>query len=201
VHGEHQVSNALSALAVAVECGATPEQAAGALAAASPVSAHRMAVRTRADGVTIIDDAYNANPDSMRAGIKALVTMARAGNTRRRTFAVLGEMAELGDDSVVQHDAIGRLAVRLDVSRVIAVGPTRQVRGLYQGAVMEGSWGEEACHVPDADAAIALLREELEPGDIVLVKASQSVGLWAVADALLGDPADNTAATGTEDAR
>jgi UDP-N-acetylmuramoyl-tripeptide--D-alanyl-D-alanine ligase len=66
---------------------------------------------------------------------------------------------------------------------------------------MEGSWGEEACHVPDADAAIAVLREELEPGDIVLVKASQSVGLWAVADALLGDPADHTAATGTEDAR
>ncbi len=65
---------------------------------------------------------------------------------------------------------------------------TRQVRGLYQGAVMEGSWGEEACHVPDADAAIAVLREELEPGDIVLVKASQSVGLWAVADAAARRP-------------
>ncbi len=201
VHGEHQVGNALSALAVAVECGATPEQAAAALAAAAPVSAHRMAVRTRADGVTVIDDAYNANPDSMRAGIKALVTMARSGGERRRTFAVLGEMAELGDDSVVQHDAIGRLAVRVDVTRIIAVGASREVRGLYQGAVMEGSWGEEACHVPDADAAVELLREELQPGDIVLVKASQSVGLWSVADAVLADRGEQTAATGTEDAR
>ena len=110
-------------------------------------------------------------------------------------------MAELGDDSVIQHDAIGRLAVRVDVTRIIAVGASRQVRGLYQGAVMEGSWGEEACHVPDADAAIALLREELQPGDIVLVKASQSVGLWSVADAVLADRGENTAATGTEDAR
>lgn len=206
VHGEHQVGNALSAVAVALECGATPEQAAAALAGASAVSAHRMAVRTRADGVTVIDDSYNANPDSMRAAVKALVSMARAGDTRRRTFAVLGEMAELGDESVVAHDAIGRLAVRLDVSRIIAVGATRPVRGLFQGAVMEGSWGEEASHVPDADAAIALLRDELRPGDIVLVKASQSVGLWTVADAVLADApgsdteGDNTA-VGTEDAR
>ncbi|WP_033097601.1 UDP-N-acetylmuramoyl-tripeptide--D-alanyl-D-alanine ligase [Rhodococcus sp. D-6] len=204
VHGEHQIGNALSAIAVAVECGATVEQAAEALATAGPVSAHRMAVQTRSDGVTVIDDAYNANPDSMRAAVKALVTMARSGPDRRRTFAVLGEMAELGDDAVVAHDAIGRLAVRLDVTRIIAVGATRPVRGLFQGAVMEGSWGEEASHVPDADAAIALLRDELQPGDIVLVKASQSVGLWTVAEAVLADDpgaGDNDAAVGTEDAR
>lgn len=187
VHGEHQVGNALTAIAIAIECGATPEQAAAALAGAAPVSAHRMAVTTRADGVTVIDDAYNANPDSVRAALKALATVARSGPTRRRTFAVLGEMAELGDDSVVEHDAIGRFAVRLDISRIVAVGATRPVRGLFQGAVMEGSWGEEASHVPDADAAIALLRDEVGPGDIVLVKASQSVGLWSVAEALLGN--------------
>ncbi|MFD6897437.1 UDP-N-acetylmuramoyl-tripeptide--D-alanyl-D-alanine ligase [Rhodococcus sp. NPDC060086] len=187
VHGEHQVGNALTAIAVAIECGATPEQAAAALAGAVPVSAHRMAVTTRADGVTVIDDAYNANPDSVRAALKALATVARSGPTRRRTFAVLGEMAELGDDSVVEHDAIGRFAVRLDISRIVAVGATRPVRGLFQGAVMEGSWGEEASHVPDADAAITLLRDEVGPGDIVLVKASQSVGLWSVAEALLGN--------------
>ncbi|MEE2034438.1 glutamate ligase domain-containing protein, partial [Rhodococcus chondri] len=147
------------------------------------------------------DDSYNANPDSMRAAVKALVSMARAGDTRRRTFAVLGEMAELGDESVVAHDAIGRFAVRLDVTRIVAVGATRPVRGLFQGAVMEGSWGEEASHVPDADAAIELLRDELRPGDIVLVKASQSVGLWTVADAVLADTADDNTAVGTEDAR
>ncbi|MCK0092902.1 UDP-N-acetylmuramoyl-tripeptide--D-alanyl-D-alanine ligase [Rhodococcus sp. HNM0563] len=187
VHGEHQVGNALTAIAIALECGATPEQAGAALAGAAPVSAHRMAVTTRADGVTVIDDAYNANPDSMRAALKALATVARSGPARRRTFAVLGEMGELGDESVVEHDAIGRFAVRLDISRIIAVGATRPVRGLFQGAVMEGSWGEEASHVLDADAAIELLRDEIGPGDIVLVKASQSVGLWSIAEALLGD--------------
>ena len=202
VHGEHHVGNALTAAATALECGATLEQIAAALGGAAPVSAHRMAVRTRADGVTVIDDAYNANPDSMRAALKALVTMARAGDTPRRTFAVLGEMGELGDDSVVEHDRIGRLAVRLDVTRIIAVGATRPVRGLFQGAVMEGSWGEEASHVPDADAAIALLEDELEPGDVVLVKASQSVGLWSVADAVLGAGTGNTdSAVETEAAR
>ncbi|MEZ5154171.1 UDP-N-acetylmuramoyl-tripeptide--D-alanyl-D-alanine ligase [Rhodococcus zopfii] len=202
VHGEHHVGNALTAAAAALECGATLEQIAAALGGAAPVSAHRMAVRTRPDGVTVIDDAYNANPDSMRAALKALVSMARAGGTPRRTFAVLGEMAELGEESVVEHDAIGRLAVRLDVTRIIAVGATRPVRGLFQGAVMEGSWGEEASHVPDAAAAIALLEDELEPGDVVLVKASQSVGLWSVADAVLGaETEDADPAVETEAAR
>ena len=97
VHGDHQVSNALCAAAVALECGATLEQVVDALAAAGPVSRHRMQVGTRADGVTIINDAYNANPDSMRAGLKALAWMAQGGREkradRRRSWAVLGEMA------------------------------------------------------------------------------------------------------------
>ncbi|UQB70978.1 UDP-N-acetylmuramoyl-tripeptide--D-alanyl-D-alanine ligase [Rhodococcus ruber] len=200
VHGEHHIGNALAAAAVALECGATLEQVATALGGAGAVSAHRMDVRTRADGVTVVDDAYNANPDSMRAALKALVTMARAGESPRRTWAVLGEMGELGDESVVEHDAIGRLAVRLDVTRIVAVGATRPVRGLYQGAVMEGSWGDEATHVPDADAAIALLERELQPGDLVLVKASQSVRLWTVAEAILAGSV-GTAGTETEAAR
>ena len=101
VHGEHQVSNALAAAAVAVECGASLEQVATALAGAGPVSARRMDVSTRADGVTIVNDAYNANPDSMAAGLKALAWMARSGGQggRRRSWAVLGEMAELGEDA------------------------------------------------------------------------------------------------------
>ncbi len=97
VHGEHQVSNALCAAAVALECGATLQQVADALAAAGPVSARRMHVSTRADGVTIINDAYNANPDSMTAGLKALAWMAREAvattGRKRRSWAVLGEMA------------------------------------------------------------------------------------------------------------
>jgi UDP-N-acetylmuramoyl-tripeptide--D-alanyl-D-alanine ligase len=187
VHGEHQVSNALCAAAVALECGARPEQVAAALADAGPASRHRMEVTTRADGVTVVNDAYNANPDSMRAGLKALAWMARGGQERRRSWAVLGEMAELGEDAITEHDRIGRLAVRLDVSRLIVVGTGRSPSAMHQGAVMEGSWGSEAALVADADAALAVLRAELAPGDVVLVKASNSAGLGALADALAAD--------------
>ena len=187
VHGEHQVANALSAAAVALECGASVAQVADTLAAAGPVSKHRMHVSTRADGVTVIDDAYNANPDSMRAGLQALAAIARA-DTARRSWAVLGEMAELGDDAISEHDRIGRLAVRLDVSRLIVVGTGRALRAMHHGAVMEGSWGaggdRGASLVDDADAALALLADELAPGDVVLVKASNSAGLARVAVAL-----------------
>ena len=163
------------------------QQVAAALAGAGPVSRHRMHVSTRADGVTVIDDAYNANPDSMRAGLKSLAWMARQGAETRRSWAVLGEMAELGDDAISEHDRIGRLAVRLDVSRLIVVGTGRSMSAMHHGAVMEGSWGGEATMVADADAALALLRAELRAGDVVLVKASNAAGLGTLAEALVGD--------------
>ena len=191
VHGDHQVSNALCAAAVALECGAGLDQVAAALATAGPVSRHRMQVGTRADGVTIINDAYNANPDSMRAGLKALAWMARQGSPPGRSWAVLGEMAELGEDAISEHDRIGRLAVRLDVTRLIVVGTGRPMSAMLQGAVTEGSWGAEATGVADADAALAVLRAELRAGDVVLVKASNSARLGALAEALLDDaPSD-----------
>jgi UDP-N-acetylmuramoyl-tripeptide--D-alanyl-D-alanine ligase len=187
VHGDHQVSNALCAAAVALECGASLQQVAAALASAGPVSKHRMQVATREDGVTVINDAYNANPDSMRAGLKALAAIAREAPEGRRSWAVLGEMAELGDDAISEHDRIGRLAVRLDVSRLIVVGTGRPMSAMHHGAVMEGSWGSESTMVADADAALALLRAELQAGDVVLVKASNAAGLGALADALVAE--------------
>ncbi|MDT5088919.1 MAG: UDP-N-acetylmuramoyl-tripeptide--D-alanyl-D-alanine ligase [Mycobacterium sp.] len=192
VHGDHHVSNALCAAAVALECGATTAQIAEALAGAGPVSGHRMRVSTRGDGVTIIDDAYNANPDSMRAGLQALAWIsASSGGERRRSWAVLGEMAELGDDAISEHDRVGRLAVRLDVSRLIVVGTGRSMSAMHHGAVMEGAWGSEgergAVLVSDADAALAILRAELQPGDVVLVKASNAARLGALADSLAAD--------------
>ncbi|EHI10786.1 UDP-N-acetylmuramoyl-tripeptide--D-alanyl-D-alanine ligase [Mycolicibacterium thermoresistibile] len=194
VHGEHQVSNALAAAAVALHCGATLEQVVAALAGAGPASPRRMQVSTRSDGVTVINDAYNANPDSMRAALKSLVWMAkaggRAGGPPRRSWAVLGEMAELGDDAITEHDNIGRLAVRLDVSRLIVVGTGRAMSAMHHGAVMEGSWGAESTMVSDADAALRLLRSELQAGDVVLVKASNAAGLGALADALAAESGD-----------
>ncbi len=188
VSGDHQVTNALCAAAVALQCGASVEQVAAALAKAGPASRHRMQVTTRGDGVTVIDDAYNANPDSMRAGLQALAWIAHGDAERgpgaRRSWAVLGEMAELGDDAIEEHDRIGRLAVRLDVSRLVVVGTGRSMSAMHHGAVMEGSWGAETVSVPDAAAALALLRAQVRPGDVVLVKASNAAGLGALADAL-----------------
>jgi UDP-N-acetylmuramoyl-tripeptide--D-alanyl-D-alanine ligase len=160
-----------------------PQIAAG-LDRAEALSGGRMAVTHRADGVVVIDDAYNANPESMRAGLKALATLSRS-RPQGRSWAVLGEMAELGDLAPVEHDAIGRLAVRLRVDRVLAVGPAARL--IHAGASHEGSGGQESAAVADVDEAIAVLRAELRPGDVVLVKASNSVGLRRVARALLED--------------
>lgn len=183
LNGPHQVGNALVAAAIALELGATPEEVAQRLGAAERVSAHRMVITEREDGVTVIDDAYNANPDSVRAALKALATISRATTPARRSWAVLGPMAELGDDAVREHDEIGRLVVRLDISKLVVIGDA--ARAMHQGAHLEGSWGEESVLVPDADAAIALLRAEIRPGDVVLVKASNAYRLWRIAEALL----------------
>ncbi|MFF7180591.1 UDP-N-acetylmuramoyl-tripeptide--D-alanyl-D-alanine ligase [Streptomyces sp. NPDC008121] len=187
LYGEHHVSNALAAAAVAHELGMPVEEIATALSEAGTLSRWRMEVTERPDGVTIVNDAYNANPESMRAALRALAAMGRAAQAQGgRTWAVLGKMAELGDASLAEHDAVGRLAVRLNVSKLVAVGD-REASWLQLGAYNEGSWGEESVHVSDARAAIDLLRSELRPGDVVLVKASRSVGLEQVALALL-DP-------------
>ncbi|MER5351362.1 UDP-N-acetylmuramoyl-tripeptide--D-alanyl-D-alanine ligase [Kitasatospora sp. NPDC002551] len=188
LYGEHHVSNALAAAAVAMELGMTVDDTAEALSQAGALSRWRMEVVDRADGVTVVNDAYNANPDSMRAALRALVSMGGRGPERRRTWAVLGEMRELGEDSLAEHDAIGRLAVRLDVTKLVAVGG-REAACMELGARNEGSWGEESVLVSDADAAVELLRSQLRPGDVVLVKASRSVRLEKVAEALLADGA------------
>ncbi|GAA1242323.1 UDP-N-acetylmuramoyl-tripeptide--D-alanyl-D-alanine ligase [Kitasatospora nipponensis] len=186
LYGEHHVSNALAAAAVAMELGLSVDDTAAALGEAGALSRWRMEVVDRADGVTVVNDAYNANPESMRAALRALATMGGRGAERRRTWAVLGEMRELGEESLDEHDAIGRLAVRLDVTKLVAVGG-REAARMELGARNEGSWGEESVLVSDADAAVELLRGQLRPGDVVLVKASRSVGLERVAQALLAD--------------
>ncbi|MFC8199812.1 UDP-N-acetylmuramoyl-tripeptide--D-alanyl-D-alanine ligase [Streptomyces sp. NPDC060006] len=180
LYGEHHVSNALAAAAVAHELGMSADEIATALSEAGTLSRWRMEVTERPDGVTVVNDAYNANPESMRAALRALAAMGKG----RRTWAVLGQMAELGDEALAEHDAVGRLAVRLNVSKLVAVGG-REASWLQLGAYNEGSWGEESVHVSDAQSAVDLLRSQLRPGDVVLVKASRSVGLESVAQALV----------------
>jgi UDP-N-acetylmuramoyl-tripeptide--D-alanyl-D-alanine ligase len=185
LYGEHHVSNALAAAAVAHELGMSADEIALALSEAGSLSRWRMEVTERPDGVTVVNDAYNANPESMRAALRALAAMGKASQAQGgRTWAVLGQMAELGDEALAEHDAVGRLAVRLNVGKLVAVGG-REASWLQLGAYNEGSWGEESVHVSDAQAAVDLLRSELRPGDVVLVKASRSVGLESVAQALV----------------
>jgi UDP-N-acetylmuramoyl-tripeptide--D-alanyl-D-alanine ligase len=191
--GRHHVSNALAAAAVALECGMTPPAVADALGAATATSRWRMEVTRRRDGVVLINDAYNANPESMRAALEALVAVA-AGNPRARTFAVLGEMAELGALATSAHEELGRLAVQLGVARLVAVGEA--ARQIERGAVLEGSGTGKASWVADADAAISLLRSELRPGDVVLVKASRAASLERVALAIADDAAQDDDAPG-----
>ena len=181
--GEHYVSNALAAAAVASVVGMSAERIATGLNAATRVSAARMEVIERADGVTVINDAFNANPDSMRAALRSLVAIGRARGAR--TWAVLGEMRELGDTAADEHDAIGRLVVRLDVDRLVVVG--EGAKPIHLGASLEGSWGDESAYVETIPEALELLRSELGTGDVVLVKSSKLAKLRDLADALLED--------------
>ncbi|HEX4978404.1 MAG TPA: UDP-N-acetylmuramoyl-tripeptide--D-alanyl-D-alanine ligase [Nocardioides sp.] len=181
--GEHQASNAAAAAAVALALGLGLDAVAAGLSAATNASRWRMETRERADGVLVVNDAYNANPDSMRAALKTLAALGRGRGPGARTIAVLGEMRELGASSREEHDAVGRLAVRLDIAQLVVVG--EGARPIHLGACLEGSWGEESVFVPDVDAATSWLREHVRPGDVVLVKASRAAALERVAEALL----------------
>ncbi|TCI99753.1 UDP-N-acetylmuramoyl-tripeptide--D-alanyl-D-alanine ligase [Aeromicrobium sp. IC_218] len=171
--GEHQAANAAAALAVVRALGLDVDQAVDALASARPASPMRMQREERADGLVVVNDAYNANPESAAAAVDALAAMGGEG----ATYAVLGEMLELGEGSVAAHRALGEHAVARGVDHVLAVGPGA-------APVAEGA-GDRGHAVPDTDAAVAWLRDRVGPGDAVLVKASRGSRLERVADALL----------------
>jgi UDP-N-acetylmuramoyl-tripeptide--D-alanyl-D-alanine ligase len=179
--GAHQVGNTLAVAAVARELGMAPADLAGTLAGLRPLSPRRMDVFDRPDGVTVIDDSYNANPASTEAALRALVSLG-AG---RRTVAVLGYLAELGDHEQAGHEQVGSLAAGLGVDRLVVVG--EPAGPIHRGATAQREWGGESVLVPDQAAAVALLRHELRPGDVVLVKGSR-YRTWDVAD-WLRDPA------------
>ncbi len=179
--GAHHVANATAAAAVATSLGLSVPETAAVLSAARPRSRWRMEVTTTGDGLTVVNDAYNASPESVRAALRALADMS-AG---QRSWAVLGAMGELGAAADEEHDAVGRLAVRLGVDRLVVVGP--EARRIHLGASLEGSWNGESVSVPSLDAAVDLLHDELRPGDVVLVKASRAVGLERLAAAVLAD--------------
>jgi UDP-N-acetylmuramoyl-tripeptide--D-alanyl-D-alanine ligase len=179
VPGRHQVANTLAAAAVGRELGMPLADLVPALAALTLVSTRRMDVFDRPDGVTVIDDSYNANPASTAAALNALAAIG----TGRRKVAVLGYMAELGEHERSGHESVGALAATLDVDRLVVVGEAAPV---HDGAATVAGWAGSSVVVPDQAAAVALLRDELRPGDVVLVKGSR-YRTWEVADALRAD--------------
>ena len=166
--GEHNILNALAATAVGIVCGMKLSTIVQALSAVTLLSPWRMEKSVLGNGVTIINDAYNANPESMSAALRALADIAPAGHS----WAVLGAMAELGEFSIEQHDAVGRLAVRLDISNLVVVG--EQAKAMYLGALQEGSWDGESVWFPDFSSACDYIVERVKSPDVVLFKASRS---------------------------
>jgi UDP-N-acetylmuramoyl-tripeptide--D-alanyl-D-alanine ligase len=179
VLGEHHVMNALAATAAAIELGVPLAAIASALERVTIAERWRMQLMGGRDDITVINDAYNASPDSMAAALKTLAQVQRPG---ARTVAVLGEMSELGEFSGEEHDRIGLLAVRLGISQLIVVGPG--ARRLHISAINEGSWAGESAFVETADEAYDLVLSSIRPGDTVLVKSSNSAGLRHLGDRL-----------------
>lgn len=179
VLGEHHVSNALAAIAVATTLGVPLSRSAAALETLERAERWRMEVLGGKDDVTIINDAYNASPDSMSAAIKTLAQISEPG---KRTIAVLGAMSELGEYSGDEHDRIGLQLVRLNISRLVVVGP--EARRMHISAINEGSWDGESVYFGDMDAAYDYLAAEIIPGDTVLVKSSNSARLRFLGDRL-----------------
>jgi UDP-N-acetylmuramoyl-tripeptide--D-alanyl-D-alanine ligase len=180
--GAHHTGNLLAAAAAAHAAGVPGTDIAASLSSQSAASRWRMERTERPDGVTVINDAYNANPESMRAALRTLADLGRG----RRTWAVLGAMLELGPDSIREHTAVGTQVVRLNISRLVVVG--REARALYVSAVQEGSWGDECVFAETVEDAYDLLDAELEPGDLVLFKSSNSVGLRHLGDRIALPP-------------
>ncbi|HZK59800.1 MAG TPA: UDP-N-acetylmuramoyl-tripeptide--D-alanyl-D-alanine ligase [Cryobacterium sp.] len=179
VLGEHHVMNALAAAATAEVLGVPIDDIVAALESVQVAERWRMEVLGGRDGVTIINDAYNASPDSMTAALKTLAQIREPG---RRTIAVLGEMAELGELAGEEHDRIGLMAVRLNISQLVVVGAA--ARRMHISTINEGSWDGESAFVDTPDEAYELLRGSLIPGDTVLVKSSNSAGLRFLGDRL-----------------
>jgi UDP-N-acetylmuramoyl-tripeptide--D-alanyl-D-alanine ligase len=179
VLGEHHVMNALAAAAAAEVLGVAIDDIVSALESVQTAERWRMEVLGGRDGVTVINDAYNASPDSMTAALKTLAQIATPG---QRTIAVLGEMSELGELSGEEHDRVGLLAVRLNISQLIVVG--RAARRMHISTINEGSWDGESAFVDTQDEAFELLRNSVQPGDTLLIKSSNSAGLRFLGDRL-----------------
>lgn len=181
--GAHNVTNALAAAALAAELGLTIDAIAAGLSEAVAKSHWRMEITERADGVIVVNDAYNSSPEALAAALDAVRVIASG----RRAYAVLGRMAELGERSREFHEQAGVIAAKTGLAGIIAVGD--EAAPILAGAKSQPGFGGELVAVPDDQSAVAAITQRLRPGDVVLVKASRAAGLQTVALALADPPA------------
>ena len=179
--GEHHIYNILAVLATGLQLGFDLEFLAAGVNQLNNLSPHRMAVSELASGALLIDDSYNANPDSMKAGLRSLAVIA--SKNKRHSIAVLGHMSELGTESITAHDELGRLVVRLNLKKIYVVG--EEARPIATGAIQEGSWGQEVEFFDSIEELYPELLEVLNENDVILLKGSNSAGIWKLADQLL----------------
>lgn len=177
--GEHHVDNALAAAAAASAAGVSFDAIVSGLNAAEQRSPGRMQVSELPHGVTLINDAYNANPDSMRAGLSALAVLGR----ERYTVAVLGQMLELGDESAEAHRSMGRFGAENGIDVVIAIG--EGARDIYEGVTETRGEGEGAVYVESLDEAPAVLETVRRPESTLLLKSSNGAGLAKLGESLV----------------
>jgi UDP-N-acetylmuramoyl-tripeptide--D-alanyl-D-alanine ligase len=180
--GAYQWRNAAAAAAMALAAGLDLDTVADSLADAVPASRWRMELAERPDGLVVLNDAYNANPESMRAALETLAGMGT--RTGRRTVAVLGQMLELGDGAAEAHRGVGEYAARAGVDVLLAVGS--EAAGIAQGYdAAAGEGGGVTITTAGRDEASEWLRHNVSAADVVLVKASRGAALELIADDLL----------------
>ncbi|RYG59757.1 hypothetical protein EON80_25375 [bacterium] len=179
--GAHNAVNAAAAFAVAAEVGVEPALIVAGLEGASLPGA-RMRVLKLENGITVIDDCYNAGPDSTRAALQTLLDFPGSG----RRVAVLGAMRELGAFSEAEHVKVGRLAGQFVETLIGVAGDTRPLLNAAVAAAKEVENEIEVHYSDDAASAASQIGQWLQSGDIVLVKGSRSIGLEAVVEAVKG---------------
>lgn len=174
--GRHQITNALLAVAVGAELGLSPDEIRRGLAGCKPAKM-RMQVWT-ANGVKVLDDAYNANADSMLAALQTLKDFPCSG----RRVAVLGDMAELGAHSVESHAEVGRRTAELAIDQFFAIGKSA---GEMASAARKSGL-KNVTEITEVETAASAVKEFLKPGDVVLLKASRATRLERVGEILKG---------------
>ena len=190
--GSHQVSNSLAAAAAFLKKGIDIDLVAKTLSNSVPQSKWRMQIEVSKKNVTVINDAYNANPESMKSAIRTLKQIGAGKNT----FAILGEMLELGELSLSKHQEVAELIQKLEIQNALIIGTG--AKSIYDFLSNNGYKGN-LYFVENVENGIAKAKETIQPSDVVLIKASRSIGLERVANAIVSDFSENLSNTNNQE--